>query len=249
MRKPLLFIIPSILIALAACKKLDTTTQTKLISNDEAATMVAGSLSSSSNGLTTFSADVATSSQGIVNSNYGCGITHVDSVSNQSASGSQTTYNYKYKIVNKLNCNTNNMPDNTTSMLTFSGNFNGPNLWASGSGSTNFTVAGLTPAAIAYAINGSFKSMLSFKLKPDTTRNGTMSVDITVKNLIISKATLTVPCMITSGSAMAVITGNSPKGAFTFNGTLQFNGNYVATLTIAGNNYTINLLTGAVVKQ
>jgi hypothetical protein len=248
MRKPLLFIIPSILIALAACKKLDTTSQNKLISNDEAATMIAGSLSSNSNGLTTFSADVATSSQGIVNSNYGCGITHVDSVSHQSALGAQTTYNYKYKIVNKLNCNTSNLPDNVTSMLTFSGNFNGPNLWASGSGSTNFTVAGLTPTATAYAINGTFKSMASFKLKPDTTRNGTISMDITVKNLIISKSTVSTPGVITGGSAMAVITGNSPKGAFTFNGTLLFNGNYVASLTIGNNIYTINLLTGTVVK-
>jgi hypothetical protein len=164
--------------------------------------------------------------------------------------GSQTTYSYKYKIVNKLNCNSNNQPDNVTSMLTFSGNFNGPNLWVSGSGNTNFTVAGLTPSATAYVINGMFKSMSSFKLKPDTTRKGTVAVDITVKNLIISKENaINQVVAITGGSAMAVITGNSPKGAFTFNGNLVFNGNYAATLTIGSVNYIINLLTGTVVKQ
>src|SRR5476649_237331 len=101
--------------------------------------MIAGSLASNSNGFNIFSTDASTTSQGVVTTNTGCGITHVDSMSHWNTTGANTAYAYKYKINNKLNCNTNNVADNVTSALSFTGYYNGPYLFASNTGSNNLT--------------------------------------------------------------------------------------------------------------
>jgi hypothetical protein len=249
MKNPLIFIIPVVLLGITACKKLGDPTQLYAITSDESAIMIAGSLASGSNGFVSLSNDATITSQTIYTTNKGCGVTHADTISHQSLSGASITYSFKHVITNKLNCNTNKQPDNVTSSLTFSGSYNGPRLSAKQSGSANSTIAGLTPASAVYVINGKFKSMGSYKLKPDTTRAGTIAIDITVKNVVISKATVTMPAIITGGTATATITGNSPKGAFLFDGTLTFVGFNEAILTLGSNSYSINLSTGAVAKR
>jgi hypothetical protein len=249
MRYPLMFIIPVVLIGAVACKKLQVQTQTSPITNGESAIMVAGSLASNSNGLVTLTNDASLSSQSLYNNAGGCGATHTDSVTHKNTSGPSTTCDFTYKITNKLNCNANKLPDNVSSNLSFSGHYNNMQMSAIGGGSTSVTVAGLTPTSAVYVINGTFKSITNFKLRPDTTRNGNIAVDITMKNLTISKATVNMPAMITGGTAVATITGNSPKGAFLFDGTIVFNGYNDATLTLGGTTYLINLTTGALSKK
>ncbi|MDB5115218.1 MAG: hypothetical protein JWQ79_710 [Mucilaginibacter sp.] len=248
MRKPLLFIIPLIILGIAACKKLDNSGQN--VTNEDAANLISNSIASSSGGLTTISSDVSLKSQTLFANNSGCGVTNVDSISHQSTVGASTTYSYKLKFTNKLTCNTSNQPDNVTSTLIFSGNYNGPKVILTNSGSTSFIIAGLTPGSSVYAINGEYKSTGTFKVKADTTRSGTVNIDIVVKNLIITKATATTPAGITGGTATATISGSTAKhGAFNFDGTLVFNGSSMATLTLSGTAYSVNLLTGVIVKQ
>jgi hypothetical protein len=251
MRKSLFYLIPLILLCIAACKKLETTSSSgSMVTMDDAASMIANSLSSNSNGFTTFAASASTSSQKIALNNIGCGVTAAsggDTVTPHSITGTQVAYNYN--ISNKINCNINNVADNITSTLTFSGSFNGPNLSSSNSGTCNLTIAGFTPASAVYSLNGEFKSTGSFKVKPDSAKTGTSAINIVVKHLVITKATGSTPCIITGGTATATITGNSPKGAFTFTGALVFNGNNAATLTIGSTVYTLNLLTGVIARK
>jgi hypothetical protein len=249
MKNPLLFIIPVVLLGITACKKLGDPTQLSAITSDESAIMIAGSLASGSNGFVSLSNDATITSQTIYTTAKGCGVTHIDSLTHQSLPGEAISYYFKHIITSKLNCNTNKLPDNVTSNLTFNGNYNSPRLSAKQSGSANSTIAGLTPTSAVYVINGQFKSMGSYKLKSDTTRAGTIAIDITVKNVVISKATVTMPAIITGGTATATITGNSPKGAFLFDGTLTFAGFNEAILTLGSNSYSINLSTGAVAKK
>jgi hypothetical protein len=249
MKHPLIFIIAVSFIGITSCKKLQTTTDTTPISNEESALMLAGSLASGSNGVTAISNDISLSSQALYSNATGCGITHIDTITRQNQPGSAIICSFKQKITNKLNCNANKQADNVTSTQTFNGNYNGPKLSASGNGSTNVTVAGLTHTAVAYVINGQFKSMGSFKLKADTTRAGTISIDITVKNLVIAKGTASNPPIITSGTATCTITGNSAKGAFLFEGTITFPGYNEAILTLGANSYSINLSSGTVEKK
>jgi len=64
-----------------------------------------------------------------------------------------------------------------------------------------------------------------------------------LKNVVFNKATQ----LITAGTATAIITGTTvKKGDFTYNGNLTFNGNSLATLSLNGSNYTINIATGVV---
>jgi hypothetical protein len=249
MKNPLIFIIPVVLLGITACKKLGDPTSIAAITSDESALMIAGSLASGSNGFVSLSNDATITSQTIYSTNKGCGITHADTINHQSLSGATITYSFKHIITSKLNCNTNKQPDNVTSNFTFSGSYNGPKLSAKQSGSANSTIAGLTPTSAVYVVNGQFKSTGSYKLKPDTTRAGTIAIDIVVKNVVISKATVAMPAIITGGTATVTITGNSPKGAFLFDGTLTFTGFNEAILTLGNNRYSINLTTGAVAKK
>ncbi len=250
MRKPLFFLIPLILLGVSACKKFDVTSSSaSIVTVDDAATMIAASLTSNTNGFNIFSSEAATTSQGVMTNSTGCGITHLDSMSHVNPAGSNTAFSYKYKISNKLNCNSNNVSDNVTSSLTFAGNFNGANLSASNIGSSLLTIAGFSPTSLVYSITGELKSTGSFTIKPDSTKKGTIGIDIVIKSLIITKATATTPCIITSGSGTATITGNSPRGAFTFTGALTFNGSNVATFTLGTTTYTVDLLTGVVTRK
>ncbi len=248
MKKPLLFIIPIILLGITSCKKLGTTSAN--ISEADAVNIIGTSLASGSSGLTTTTADASVTAQAFFSANTVCGGTKADSVSHQSGTNSTATYGYKAKFTNKLTCNTSNQPDNITHSMAYSGYFNGPNLFITNTGTSNFVVAGLTPGSTVYAVNGEFKSTGTFKLKADTTNNGTISIDIAITNLIITKSTVSTPAGITGGSATIAVTGNVPKkGAFTFNGALAFTGNSSAKFTIGSNVYVINLITGAVTKQ
>ncbi|MGF7077966.1 hypothetical protein [Mucilaginibacter sp. UYCu711] len=249
MKYPLIFIIAVSFMGITACKKLQVKTDGTPISNEESALMIAGSLASGSNGLAAISNDISLSSQTLYTNATGCGATHVDTIVRQNQPGSVILCSFKQKITNKLNCNANKQADNVSSTLTFSGNYNGPKISANGNGSSTVTVAGLTPAAQAYVINGQFKTMGTFKLKADTARAGTISIDITVKNLLVNKATASNLSMISSGTATCTITGNSPKGAFLFEGTIAFPGYNEAILTLGTNTYSINLSSGTVEKK
>ncbi|MCC8427054.1 hypothetical protein [Mucilaginibacter sp. UR6-11] len=249
MKHPLTFIIAVLLIGFTACQKLQDPLKSSAITNEESATMIAGSLASGSNGFASFSGDIVTSSQTLFSAGNGCGVVHVDSAAHQSMPNAATTYNFKHKITCKLNCNSNKQPDNITTNLTFSGNYNGPRLSAKQNGTANTTVAGLTTTATAYVINGTIKSIGSFKLKSDTTRAGTIAIDIAIKNLTISKTTASTSAMITGGSGTATITGNSSKGAFLFEGTITFTGFNEAILILGKDTYSLNLSTGSVAKK
>jgi len=235
-----------IVVAISACKK-PTALLSSNVSNADAATMLAGSLSANSYGLTNISTDIGMHVNTAMSSNQACGSTVIDTVTRRSVPGADVSYSYKLTYSRKLTCNTSSQPDNVSSNLAYSGFFSNSALSITNSGTAVFTVAGLTTNATAYVLNGEYKSSGSFKLKPDTAaNNGSASVDIVVKNINVSKATQ----VINSGTATVIVTGTTvKKGDFTYNGTLTFNGNFMATLTLNGSNYTINLATGTVAKK
>ena len=227
---------------IAACKK--SAVPSLNVSVDDAASMLTGSLASSSYGLNNISDDISVNAQVFIN--LPCGSTKTDTLIRQSQAGLPSAYYYKLIYTHKLTCNANNLPDNISSNLTYTGNFNNSTLSLANSGTTSFVIAGLTPTAIVYSINGEYKSMGSFKLKSDTTNTGSANVDIVVKNVTINKATQ----VIASGTATVIITGTTlKKGDFTYNGTLTFNGNFMATLVLNDTTYSINLTTGVIVKK
>jgi len=238
-----LFLVAFVISGVISCKK--GTLVSANVSMDDAAAMLGGSLSSSSYGMNNMSADVSLNAGAFSANNSPCGFTKIDTFSRHISTPS-VTYAYKLSYTHKLFCNTSNLPDNITSSLTFGGYYSNSKVLLTNTGTLNYVIAGLTPTATVYVLNGEYKSSGTFKLKSDTTNTGSASIDIVVKNVTITKATQ----VIASGTATVIITGTtSKKGDFTYNGTLTFNGASMATMIINGTTYTVNLLTGDITKK
>ncbi|MEO6851295.1 MAG: hypothetical protein ABI203_04510 [Mucilaginibacter sp.] len=241
-------------LAAISCKKTDDSASLA-VTSDQAADMAAGSLSENSFGLTSVTDNLAANAQVVasvkpgsqtVNAATGghthqeCGTTLKDSLTN-SGTNSSVSFSYFLKFARTLNCNSNQAPDNLYNVIAFHGNYDGPHIISADAGSATFTIAGLSLSANSYVVNGEYKRTGSFTTKSTPPLTGNSNIDIVVTNLTLSKSTR----IITSGNATISVTGSTPKkGAFSYIGTLLFNGDGTATLAINGNNYNINLSTG-----
>ncbi len=246
-----LFLIVLLLSGAVACNKYGTLRRVgngpygNYDPNANAADLIAGSLAVNSNGVAIVSSNVTFTSQSMVDQHVACGTIKTDTVNQQSAAGAATTYSYTSKYSYTLNCNSSNQPDNTATNYVYSGSYNGPNLSSTNAGSSIFTTTGLSPTATLYIVNGEFKQSGSFQSKTTTTNTGNHTIDIVLQNLSFTKATR----KIASGSATIAVSETMPgQSTVTYNGTLVFNGNDTASLTLNSVNYTINLDTGVVTK-
>jgi hypothetical protein len=266
-----LSIVSMLLLCAVACKKTNNaTSDTGNISNSDAADLIASSISLNSDGVAAVSNDatnvgtsLSTGSIGTAphsgfnsldattvyssksNATLACGTTVSDTISRQSPTTSSVSYSYNLAYNFTLNCN-NNVPNDLSSILTYSGNYSGPNWSSTNAGSSNFTVTGIAPQALNFVLNGEYKRSGTFQSKIDTAKHGTQSIDIVVNALTLLKPART----IVSGTATITVSGNVPKkGNFTYTGTLVFNNDNTATLTLNGTAYTVNITTGLKVKK
>lgn len=232
-----------LLLGAVACKKSANTPATKISGNlttNDAASMVAGSLSANTNGVSRTVADATLNASLMFNTHVQCGMTRSDTISRQNSRDSAFSYSFHLTYNFMVDCN-NNVPDSLSSNLTWNGSFTGPNWSNSNSGSSIFGVGGLLPTDTAYVVNGQFKRSGSFNSKTDTAKNGNNSVNIAVSNLLVKKHSR----MIEGGTATFSIAGTTPKkGSFSFTGTIVFNADGTATVTINGTVYTVNLSEG-----
>jgi hypothetical protein len=234
--------------ALLSCNK-NNNTSPNVNSTDEAADLVTASVSTNtqSGALNSFS-DVTVSSETKVNIDTLCGTVWTDSVSrgNSATPGSPNSYSYKASYSYALNCTNGVFNHSATINSAYSGAFINNTLSSAYTGSANFTIAGLGKTYPNYVINGEYKRSGSFQSKTDTSYHGTHSVDIVFTNLTLIKPLQ----LIKSGSASFTISGAMPsKGAFNYTGTIVFNGDGNATLTVNGTVYLINLATGTKKKK
>ncbi|MBS1521518.1 MAG: hypothetical protein JST50_11005 [Bacteroidetes bacterium] len=239
-----------------SCKKDNSSSSTSSVTSDQAADIAAGSLAENSNGFTTVTDDIAVNAQGInstssnlsVNSTQAtasvhqeCGTTLTDSVT-RNITVDSVTVNYFFKYAHTLNCNSSNVPDNVIDTLNYKGSFDGPRLSSSNSGNAKVTIAGLSPSATDFVVNGQYTRDGSFQSKVGNKASGNSHISIVGTNITLSKPGR----KILSGTATINITGTGPKGnSFSYSGTITFNGDGTATLAWSGGaSYTINLLTG-----
>lgn len=234
----------TLLLAVGACQKSNDVTGTE-VTNAEAATLVGSSLAINSNGFVNLSTtDITVQAQVMIDLGLACGATKTYNLTRQSPSGLATTYSYALNYSYTLNCNGNNLPDNITGSLTNTGNFDNATLSSTNLGSATFRVAGLTAGVTGYVINGEYKVAGTFQSKVGDKHYTNSNVDVNVVNLIINKATK----QVTSGSATITVNGSTTAHSFAFTGTLTFNGNGTASLTLNGSNYLIDITTGIATK-
>lgn len=229
-----------------ACNKDGLKTDiTDNVSAADAADMVGTSLSVNSNGLASMSNDLTIKSKWFIDNHLACGATKTDTLTKISPPGAPVTYSYGLGYTYTLNCNASHIPDNITGKVNFSGSHSGPHFSSTNTGNLTFRIAGLTPTATNYFLNATFIQSGSFISKKDTTNHGSENLSIVVQNLRFNKPIPT----IAGGTATFTLNGTVPKkGTFSYSGTLVFNGDGTAKLTVNGFVFIINLITGEKTK-
>jgi len=226
-----------------ACNKNDglKTGITANVTASDAADIVGSSLSANSNGFASISDDVTVNSQVYVNAHLACGTTKTDTLTKKSPTNANVTFSYGLGYTYTLNCNNAGLPDNIIGKVNYSGNYSGPHITSANTGNLTFRLAGLTPTAANWVLNGTFLRSGSFSSKADTSNHGSSNLSVEVKDLVLTKPHRTVA----GGTATFTLTGSVPKkGSFSYAGTLVFNTDGTAKLTVNGNVYIIDLLTG-----
>ncbi len=237
-------------IGIFSCKK--DSTATDALSTDQVADLAAGSLSENSQGLATVTDDITANAQTLnaastngltVNTTNGignpCGTTRTDSVT-RAITKDSVSISYFMKYSHTVFCNPNNQRDSVMNTLTYHGNFDGPRVTSSNTGSAVFTVAGLSPDAANFTLHGEYKRSGQFQSKIGNKGTGNHSIDLVVKNLVLSKPGR----KILSGTGTLTLVVNTPKKSINYTGSITFNGDDTASVTINGATYTINIQTG-----
>ncbi|MEO7992733.1 MAG: hypothetical protein ABI663_24490 [Chryseolinea sp.] len=241
-----LFSLAASMVFFAACKNNDN--DAAFVSEQDAAEMIAASLSENSSGLTAVVEVSADGSNTAVDNSGGrvavCGYTYNESFNRTSPVGS-STYNYDFSYGYVLTCSAD-APLTLAVNVTFDGEFDGLRLSSNHSGAGNFEFAALDKDVTAFIVNGTYSQAGTFQSKIGNKNAGSSSTTITLSDVMVDKTNQ----QITSGAAAVSITGNvTGKTAFSFAATVTLTGNKTGTIEINNNTYAVNLLTGEVTKQ
>lgn len=254
-----LSMIALLLLGALSCKK-DSGNST--VTSDQAADMAASAMASNSGGVASMADNISANalaqttsgasttgktinSVGVSSVKQTCGTTLSDSAT-YSGSTSSLTFNYFAKYTRTLNCNAQDAPDNLVNTLAYNGTFDGPRISTTANGTANATIAGLSTTATSFVINGEYKRAGTFQSKVGNKASGNSNLDVQITNLTLAKPART----IVSGSGTFTLTGVAGKTNYSFTGTITFNGNGTATLSVTGgSSYVITLASGVYVKH
>jgi hypothetical protein len=249
MKKSILLFL-SVLTVFVACKDEDAETP-NAISSKEAAVMVGSSFASNSSGVSFVSRESANKSEDMLEDHANgriatCGVSQSIDLAGASPVGGTITWSYDFSYNFRLNCNTEQLPDNIAVNLNYNGDFDGPKLAFQHSGLSELTLEGLEESAPGFLMAGLYKRSGSFEIKEGEKKSGSSSIDITITNVAIDKTTH----KITSGSSSFILTGSvSGKGTFKYEGTVEFSGSDAAQLTIKNEVFLLNLNDGSVTAK
>jgi hypothetical protein len=173
MKSVKLSLLAALLLGAVACQKSNTLSPAKSttptvsgsMTTDDAADIAAGAVSENSNGVAQMAFDATLNASAIWGLHAKCGTVHSDTISRQSSSGSQYSFDYKLTYNFMVDCNSSSQPDSLSSNLTYSGAYSGPNMSSTNSGSSIFGVGGLLSTDTAFVINGQYKRAGSFASK------------------------------------------------------------------------------------
>ncbi len=214
-----------------------------------AASTVASALAANADGIVNLVAQVTLNAQSMVSSRSACGTIRADSTTQQSTAGATTTYTYTNKDKFLILCNGTSQPDSAVNISAYSGNYSNTGVTSNNSGSSVFNIGGVLAAAANYTVDGTYTRSGNYVYNNTTKTTTSSSVNIVLKKLLVSKPQRG----IIGGIATFTITGTdtdngvaATNGNYSYSGTLTFNNTNFAALTLNGTNYTVNLITGAV---
>jgi hypothetical protein len=230
-----------VLLAVIACS--DDKSDSPVVANDEAAEMIAMSVSSGSGGLTVVIDEAAvTTGENASGRVATCGYSESMDVMKESAAGAVITYNYDFHYDYALTC-ANALPTSMAVNMTYSGSLDALRMATTNTGAGDLTVETLDATYTYFTINGSYDRTGSFesKVRNQNTSNSTITIDLA--DITVDKTNRT----ITGGTASVSITGSvSGKGSFSYSGSIVFLGDTLAELDVNGTKYSLNIETGEI---
>jgi hypothetical protein len=233
-----------LVLAVGACKDDD---EKEVVSNDEAAEMIASSLAESSSGFASVADESAKVTDGVMDVyNAGrtasCGYEYEQTLHKTNSTNAAVTYDFEYTYHYLLTCE-NDAPKSMAVNVTYDGEFDGPRISSEHEGTADVTITKLENTSATYSIDADYEWSGSSQSKIRNRNSFSSNVDITLDDVVVDKDSHE----ILSGTASAIITGTvTGKGTFTYTGTIVFNGDHMAELTVNEVKYLVNLATGTI---
>jgi hypothetical protein len=232
--KNLLKTIPALFFLLAmtvSCKKSNDTNAT-VMTEEEAAEVIALSVSGNTEALADQVVEIATAAN-----TYGstCAYSKDTTVTRTNSTGLYTwnyLFNWKWNVV----C-TAGIPNSMTANYKMKGTYDTPRMGSNDSSSANLAVTNLLIGA-QYTYNGTYTREGSQVSKIRNQNSFSSKVLLNLSNLKVSKAT----GQIDAGTATASITGSTSAGnSFSYGGNISFTGSKTAVITLNnGNVYPVS---------
>ncbi|MEZ4686354.1 MAG: hypothetical protein R3B47_09885 [Bacteroidia bacterium] len=151
--------------------------------------------------------------------------------------GTRAQANYAAGFSYQFSCNAAKIPTSAHIDYAQSGTFAGLRLSGADSASCSIDIAGLQPSATLLVFDGSYGRSGTHDFSANNKRNINSTISLTLTQVEMDKSSYE----ITSGSGTFSLTGSTQNGSFSYKGTIVFNGNKQATITINGNTYQIDL--------
>jgi hypothetical protein len=221
--------------------------ETNSISSDEAAAIVAVSLSS--NGVNSISSTSAEYANDALDGDIGgrvatCGFAQSLDYSTKSEDGAINAFNFEFNYDFELKCE-GEEPAALGVALDYTGDFNSSNHSIACSGLAALQLDGLHGDAPAFKMNGEYKYNASFVDKQKK-QSVSSNIVMTLTDVSISKSLY----QITTGKGSYSISGAVPsKGSFKYSGEIVFLGAGQAEVSVNGVVYVADMNIGTATKK
>lgn len=222
---------------LTSCSKDNQPIVFNEVTEEDAVELIEASLQKSTGGLNettkTYSEELATD----ITLNESCDTAYEESFTySYNANSIQADYltNWSYQMT----CTDLDVPQSAVFEASSTGNYTTTRIVSEDAMETSARISGLQPSSLTLIFSGSFKREGAQKITTNfNIRNLSSSLRVDFTDLIVDKSTYA----IISGTGTASLTGVNQNNSFLFEGSVVFNGNGSATLTINGNSYEINI--------
>lgn len=224
------------LVGVSACKKDNNNSSTNAtVTEADAAELTTDAITPSTGG---YDAQVNASVTIYVaaSAKFTCGEKKDTTISYSSPTAIIPNYAYSLSWNYELDCNSG-IPSQFAFNFTGASKYNGALMSSSDNSTGAFAIANPGITSSNYTFNSSYERSGKQTSKVGYQKTFTSDFKLTSSNILISKTTQD----IVSGTATVTITGTSSTGSsFHFNGTITFQGNKKATLTLnSGTTYNI----------
>ncbi|MEM5564168.1 hypothetical protein WNY78_03590 [Psychroserpens sp. AS72] len=229
----------NLIIVTTSCSSNDDNTvtpKTTELNEEEAVELIESSLRKSTAGFNDTSKTFSESLTADITINEDCSVIYNDTyVVNYEESIVQASYTVDWSY--EMTCNSIGIPQSVTFSSSTDGNYSTQHIISNDYSTSNFDIIGLQPSSETMVLNGDYVRNGMQELNVVNTRSVTSILTVTLTDIVIDKSTSN----ITSGTASLTLTGTSQNTNFSFEGSLIFNGDETATLTINENTYVINI--------